>query len=501
VEAASEQTSISRQLPVCSASPASTTNAAPHIRPCHPSLRTSIGFLSPHLFACSCPSQSVAKRHSNWRLTHTATSVAHSQGKVLSGQPVDLHSLPSQQPSQLRSPISIDLTSRVPPQPNVHSSTTTNMVSNDAPAETPKHSVLNSTFPVLLPQDELLHMPEDEFQAHVKKLLHHPSLKDLKDEIATMDDRESATVTGDEPVSGSLKRRASAEADNLRPQKAPFVAGLEQHAAHLRTFDHLAADNQALTENADMTNISSKNALVDLFYDLGENTESGKLKTLLEDAWNEDPLLTLKLIFNARSIHLGKSNRVSMYKAFGWLAENHPMTLLANLPWLVRPVIEKKAVKPDEKEKSKEADEDFDMVGAEEADASKAHDVKYGLSHGYWKDLLNLVVFAANDQLKFDGDPSSLLNQTRDESFAGKRKRVWDEKLAKGIRKRKKVEQNQRVQEKMRSDAFYRSLHITVSRLFAQALKEDKALLDSGHKSDLKKLSLAVSKPRCTNCM
>jgi hypothetical protein len=175
-----------------------------------------------------------------------------------------------------------------------------------------------------------------------------------------------------------------------------------------------------------------------------------------------------------------------MYKAFGWLAESHPMTLLADLPWLVRPVIEKKAAKPNEKEKSKEADEDFDMVGADEADVSKAHDVKYGLSHGYWKDLLNLVVFAANDQLKFDIDPSSLLNQTRDESFASKRKRVWDEKLAKEIRQRKKVEQNERVQGKMRSDVFYRSLHVTVARLFAQALKEDKALLDSGHKSDLK---------------
>jgi hypothetical protein len=158
------------------------------------------------------------------------------------------------------------------------------MATNNALAEAPKHSVLNSTFPVLLPKDELLHMPEDEFQAHVKKLLHHPSLKDLKDKIATIDDSESATVASNEPVSGSLKRRASAEADNLRPQKAPFIAGLEQHSVHLRTSDDLAADNQALTENADVINISAKNALVDVFYDLGENTESSKLKTLLEDA-------------------------------------------------------------------------------------------------------------------------------------------------------------------------------------------------------------------------
>jgi hypothetical protein len=368
-------------------------------------------------------------------------------------------------------------------------------MASDAPVDAPKHSVLSSAFPVLLPEDVALHMPEDKFQALLRKLLHPPDLNDLKDEIVTLDDGGSVTISRDEPVSGtSLKRRASSEADNIRPQKAPFVAGLEQYAAHLRNPEDLAADKQTLTENADVTNISSKNALVDLFYDLGGSTESGKLKTLLENAWSEDPLLTLKVIFNARSIHLGKSNRVAMYKSFGWLAEHHPLTLLANLRWLVRPVIEKKAPKPEDKEKSKGTDEDFDMVDADEADAGKAHDVNYGLSHGYWKDLLNLVVFAAHDQLKFDGDPSSLLNQKRDDSSAGKRKRVWDEKTAKEIRQRKKMKQNEKVQQKMKSDgdAFYRALHITVARLFAHQLKADKILLDSGHKSDLKKLSLAA---------
>jgi hypothetical protein len=369
------------------------------------------------------------------------------------------------------------------------------MATSDASADPPKHSVLSSAFPVLLPEDAALHMPEDEFQAHLKRLLSQPDLKDLQDEIATIDDSETVTISGDEPVSGSSsKRTASSDTDNSRPQKALFVAGLEQHAAHLQGPEDLAADNHALTENADVTNISAKNALVDLFYDLGESTESAKLKTLLEDAWSEDPLLTLKIIFNARSIHLGKSNRIAMYKAFGWLAEHHPLTLLANLPWLVRPVVEKKAPKPEEKEKSKGADEDFNMIDADEADENKAHDVTYGMSHGYWKDLLNLVVFAANDQLKVDGDPSSLLNQKRDESSAGKRKRIWDEQSAKEIRQRKKTEQNDKVQHKMKSDgdAFYRALHITVARLFAHQLKADKALLDSGHKSSLKKLSLAA---------
>lgn len=268
---------------------------------------------------------------------------------------------------------------------------------------------------------------------------------------------------------------------------------MEKHAAHRRTLDELAADNQTLTENADVTSISAKNSFVNLFYDLGDGTTGEKLTTLLQDAWAEDPLLTLKIVFNARSIHLGKSNRIATYKAFGWLAENHPLTLLTNLKWLVRPVIEKKkGGGPAEKEKKKDGDEDFDMVDAEETDPAKAHDVRYGMSHGYWKDLLNLVVFAANDQLNVDGDPDSLLNQKRDESKEAKRKRNWDPQSAKLARQRKKQEQNERVREKMKNDVFYRAIHITVARLFAEQLKIDKALLESRKKSDLKKLTLAA---------
>ncbi|KAF1842258.1 uncharacterized protein K460DRAFT_345940 [Cucurbitaria berberidis CBS 394.84] len=349
------------------------------------------------------------------------------------------------------------------------------MATEDA-AHGSQHSVLDSSFPVLLPEDPALFMPEGEFQAFVKKALvsaRHLQLKDLERDIATIDKGDSA---------------ATPKSDI----KAPFVAGLEKHAAHHQSPDALAAENKTLTENADVTNISSKSAIVDLFYDLGENTTGDKLKTLLDDAWREDPLLTLKIIFNARSIHLGKSNRIASYKAFGWVAEYHPLTLLANMRWLVRPVIEKKSAKDKENDESKEGDDDFDMINADEANPAKTHDVRNGLSHGYWKDLLNLVVFAANDQLKFDGDPSALLNQKADNTSKGKRKRNWDQASAKELRRQKKKEQNERVQEKMKNDPFYRALHVSVARLFAEQLVEDKALLDSGKKSALKKLSLAA---------
>ncbi|EDU50002.1 repeatdomain containing protein [Pyrenophora tritici-repentis] len=382
------------------------------------------------------------------------------------------------------------------------------MAAEDTLPSTPHHTVLNSSFPVLLPEDATLHIPEDDFQAWLNQQLRQ-SPEEPKKETVIIDDDGSATVSGDEPVRHiSLKRRASAEADNSRSQKAPFIAGMEDYAHH-RSLEELAENNLTLTENADVTNISAKNNFVNLFYDLGDGTTGEKLKALLQDAWAEDPLLTLKIVFNARSIHLGKSNRIATYKAFGWLAENHPLTLLANLKWLVRPVIEKKRgpaenekktvgvedfdiIDAGEVEKKKVGVEEYDIIGAEDVDPAKAHDVRYGMSHGYWKDLLNLVVFAANDQLKFDGDPSSLLTQKRDESYEAKRKRNWDPKSAKAARQQKKQEQNERVQNKMKNDAFYRALHITVARLFAEQLKTDKALLDSGKKSDLKKLSLAA---------
>ena len=200
-------------------------------------------------------------------------------------------------------------------------------------AETPadgasaqKHSALDSSFPVLLPYDESLFLPDGDFQAIVQKAIvdaHWPQLDNVKDEIDDIENKLSGAT--------SLKRRASEESSDEPVKKAPFVASLEKHEAHLRTKDDLAVENKALTENADVTNISSKDPLVDLFYDLGESSDATKLKTLLENAWQADPLMTLKIIFNARSIHLGKSDKIAAYKAFGWLAETHSNTLLANL--------------------------------------------------------------------------------------------------------------------------------------------------------------------------
>lgn len=374
-----------------------------------------------------------------------------------------------------------------------------------------KPSILDSSFPVFLPYDDALFMQQGEFDALVKELVGRGQVSPLK--------RPAEVETGREPA-----------------RKAPFVEGLEKHASHARTDQQLAKENKKLTENGDVTYISSKDPMVELFYDLGQDTSSDHLRSILENSWANEPLTTLKIIFNARSIHLGKSNKIAAYKALGWLAENHPHTLLTNLVWLTRPVIDKKApgvhgdkeIKKAEKNGRPEPDlvilgrpktdvisEEFDVIDAEEAALTnkttakdeethlitddneaesrlKAHCVRFGVSHGYYKDLLNILVFAANDQLKVDGDPSSLLTQKQDRT-KGWRKRVqWDAAEAKAKRHIWRKQQHERVIRKLENDRFYRALHLTVVRIFAQQLEEDRRLLDTGEKKQLRNISLAA---------
>ncbi|XP_021824094.1 uncharacterized protein LOC110765314 [Prunus avium] len=62
------------------------------------------------------------------------------------------------------------------------------------------------------------------------------------------------------------------------------------------------------------------------------------LKQLLPVAWSHNPLTTLKLIFNLLAIpSSGKSYREAFLKAVFWLHQNHPKTLLCNLPSIAHP--------------------------------------------------------------------------------------------------------------------------------------------------------------------
>ena len=53
-------------------------------------------------------------------------------------------------------------------------------------------------------------------------------------------------------------------------------------------------------------------------------------------AWEEDPLDTLKLIAHLRDVRDGKADRNLFHDCIAWLWQHHPLTLLGNLDEIVK---------------------------------------------------------------------------------------------------------------------------------------------------------------------
>lgn len=362
-----------------------------------------------------------------------------------------------------------------------------------------EHSLINTTFPVLIQEMPELRLDKPEFEARIKSLVGQQKSLPIrsKQDASESDNVRTAKIESQD---------ANVQTSHQEETEAPFMRGLLADKSTVPSLDD--QDGKMLTENADVAYRTSGEALVDLFYELEDVISATRLKEVLEKAWQDDAVATLKIIWNARSIHLGKSSRGTFYRAVGWLAENHPMTLITNLPWLVRSLIQKKAPKKEiakdaEMVDAKDADSDFELIDEKadettnepkqkklklEEDAELVEfDIKYGVAHGYWKDLLNILALAANDQLKADGDPRKVLNVDKP-TQKKKYLRDWTE----GRKKATIAERHARVVDKLEKDGFYKALHLTVARLFANQLKVDVARLESEKKAEKKRITFAA---------
>ena len=355
---------------------------------------------------------------------------------------------------------------------------------------------LKSTFPVFVPQHPALTYSPTEFEAFVRqdvKNFHDAAVKLATEAANTAAD--DATLLTDASVTTTGEVRAAIKGMDLEAKSDASTAEDKEEAQHpfkkalhdTNESTDRDMENMMLTENADLAHRSTTDPLVDLFHDLEEVVSGPRLCELLEAAWQKDPLSTLKIIFNARSIHLGKSSRNTTYKCFGWLAQTHPVTLLVNLQWLARPIIEKKLA-----EKKEGGDED-DMVLVEaekdEADPMR-HDVKNGVAHGYWKDLLNILALAVEGKLDGFAEPRNLLNIENKKTK--KSDIVWEADKARGLRQQQKADRHTAAIREYKEDPFYRALHLTVARLFADQLKTDLALLHSNDKKATRQISLCA---------
>lgn len=282
--------------------------------------------------------------------------------------------------------------------------------------ETPTHSLLDSSLPVEVPYFAELYCSDAEFDAFRNDLFPSPG--------ATAEEFD--------------RSRQHALKDNGTP-RSPFMDALTVNEARYVDSTSLAVENKMPTDNGDVVYRSSGNPVLDLYIETKVGIGGELMRGLLETAWAEDPKLTLKVLFHARSIHLGKGEQKTVYRALGWLYQEQPKTFLTNLKWLVPPTIEKKTAKGDDTamkheqnplQRTKDAydeDDEFTLIDVPEKEGEADHSadnmvslhttldqdaylVKYGGSHGYWKDLLDILALAANDQLRPDGDPDKVLN-------------------------------------------------------------------------------------------
>ncbi|KAF9276569.1 hypothetical protein BGZ88_001640 [Linnemannia elongata] len=239
--------------------------------------------------------------------------------------------------------------------------------------------------------------------------------------------------------------------------------------------------NMTITQNGAPTFASTENACLDFFFEVLKGTDANTVTRLARAAWAQSPLDTLRLIFQLRSIIHGKGDRKEFYYCMDFLRQEHPRTLLFNLRYI-----------PD---------------------------------HGYWKDLLNWLVFEVRQDRtdfllttrpakpkkaprptitpkprrhriqnagKVQGEvkvPTTKVTKTSEDrkraiEAAEERNRQHSAK-AKEERLAKIETRLGCARDAFKKNEFYRVLHLEVARLFANALVRDKARLKKGQSVSL----------------
>ncbi|KIJ06903.1 hypothetical protein PAXINDRAFT_51147, partial [Paxillus involutus ATCC 200175] len=205
---------------------------------------------------------------------------------------------------------------------------------------------------------------------------------------------------------------------------------------------------------------------------------------MLENAWSEDPVLTVRIIWNARSIHDGKGDKELFDRAFRWLFENHPRTAVVNLHCLVDPMCPRLSPK-----------------GGAKGGAKK----RYFTSHG--KDLLNILALATVDELYSAGhlNPRSnfLHNYCDGKSRLAFENNQEQEDWSRAQRVQRFADAHDRLTRKL-LDKRYLALYVAVAGLFAVRLTKDFAILekiaalpaDSGEKERMKLMGALSLAPK-----
>ncbi|KAL1407488.1 hypothetical protein Q8F55_006921 [Vanrija albida] len=187
------------------------------------------------------------------------------------------------------------------------------------------------------------------------------------------------------------------------PSQPPAKKEVKAPAPSAPFLDALHTMPDAQTTNGAPAYKSTDSPLVDLFYLLTPGVGATDVFAAMDKAWAEDPVATLKIVFQARSIHEGKGSKVLFFRCLTWLWEHHPRTMIANLRLIVEPTCDRPRSKKRDEAKAKrelEKNDGVEVLG-DDGDVEKEKEPEYPpRPHGSYDDLIDLLVVAINGQLK-----------------------------------------------------------------------------------------------------
>ncbi|XP_059278214.1 uncharacterized protein LOC132032592 [Lycium ferocissimum] len=221
--------------------------------------------------------------------------------------------------------------------------------------------------------------------------------------------------------------------------------------------------NMGYTENMSATYLSTNNPCLDFFFHVVPDTPQKSLTKYLQHAWDHNSLTALKLICNLRGVRgTGKSDKEGYYTAALWLHQFHPKTLACNVESLA----------------------DF----------------------GYFKDLpeiLYRLLEGADVRKKAKKERKTRSGRSKNvkrfKTHVAEEKRGWrpfgglkeenkveiEKQKARMEREQKKIDMARKAVDRYRLDPDYKYLHDRVSDLFANCLKLDLELLETGKLTDI----------------
>lgn len=252
---------------------------------------------------------------------------------------------------------------------------------------------------------------------------------------------------------------------------------MEQTDDELET---LADQNLTLTENGSHAYGTTSSACLDFHFSAMQNAPEETLVRLLKSSWEENSILTLKLVCQLRDIRHGKGAMIEFHHCLIWLFHHHPKTLIHNLEfismhgywkdlsWLIKFLLEDKVA--------------VNTAKPTRARTKECSEQDYPLETLIRK-RVNGEVDRQTWQRYLKGLPNNDARKEAKEKFQELAKEIHIERSQKAKEKKKKAKENAslRLAELSSGNSNFSCLYDKVVELFANALRNGKDNLNKEH--------------------